>query len=83
MDCVRKICLFHGVVLRAFWGGADRPSIKVPLGDLFGVSNDQVRPIRSLAFTANPGTKSDAQIILHCCFPVLSIFLSKAFMLFI
>ena len=57
----RRLNLFHGVVLRAFWDGADQPSIEVPLGDFFGVSNDQVRPIRSLAFTANPGMISASQ----------------------
>jgi hypothetical protein len=48
--------IFRGFVLRAFWDGRDAPSIEVPLGDFFGVSNGQVRPIKSLAFTTNPGS---------------------------
>ena len=50
-----RLNTFRGLVLRAFWDGAKRPSIEAPLGDLFGVSNGLCRPIRSLAFTANPG----------------------------
>jgi hypothetical protein len=48
----RRPNIFRGLVLRAFWDGEVKPSIEVPLGDFFGVSNGQVRPIRSLAFTA-------------------------------
>jgi hypothetical protein len=48
--------IFRGVILRAFWDGAEAPSIEVPFGDFFGVSNGQVRPVKSLAFTTNPGT---------------------------
>lgn len=68
----RRLNLFHGIVLRAFWDGADTPSIEVPLGDFFGVSNDQVRPIRSLAFTANPGMEMGAQITwgFNCYLPM-------------
>jgi len=46
--------LFHGVVLHAFWDGDVTPSIEVPLGEFFGVSSGQCRPIRSLAFVTNP-----------------------------
>jgi hypothetical protein len=47
--------VFRGLVLRAFWDGSEVPSVEAPLGDLFGVSNGQVRPLRSLAFTTNEG----------------------------
>ncbi|HPN35700.1 MAG TPA: DUF2961 domain-containing protein [bacterium] len=68
----RRLNLFHGVVLRAFWDGSDKPSIEVPLGDFFGVSNDQVRPIRSLAFTVNPGVESSVQLTwgFNCYLPM-------------
>jgi hypothetical protein len=56
-----RLNVFRGLVLRAFWDGADKPSIEVPLGDFFGVSNGQLRPIRSLAFTTNPGADAEAQ----------------------
>jgi len=51
----RRLNLFRGSVLRAFWDGADLPSIEVPLGDFFGISHGRIRPIKSLAFTTNPG----------------------------
>jgi len=54
-----RLATFRGLVLRAFWDGAETPSIEVPLGDLFGVSNGQVRPVRSLAFVTNPGFRQD------------------------
>ena len=34
-----RLNLFRGLVLRAYWDGSDSPSIEVPLGDVFGVSN--------------------------------------------
>lgn len=57
----QRLNVFRGLVLRAFWDGADKPSIEVPLGDFFGVSNGQIRPIRALAFTTNPGADTEAQ----------------------
>jgi hypothetical protein len=50
-----RLNFFRGLVLRAFWDGSGMPSIEVPLGDFFGVSNGQVRSIKSFAFTTNPG----------------------------
>ncbi len=47
--------LFRGVVLRCFWDGSDTPAIEVPLGDFFGVTNGQIRDVKSLAFVTNPG----------------------------
>lgn len=57
---VQRLNIFRGLVLRAFWDGEDAPSIEVPLGDLFGVSNGQIRPVDSLAFTTNPGGNRDS-----------------------
>ena len=54
-----RLATFRGLVLRAFWDGAEKPSIEVPLGDLFGVTNGMVRPIRSLAFVTTPGFRDD------------------------
>jgi hypothetical protein len=51
----RREMLFRGLVLRAYWDGVRTPSIEVPLGDFFGVSNGLLRPINSLAFVSNPG----------------------------
>ncbi len=50
-----RMNVFRGLVFRAYWDGSAIPSIEAPLGDLFGVSNGQVRPLRSLAFTTNEG----------------------------
>jgi len=57
----RRLNVFRGAVLRVFWDGADKPSIEVPLGDFFGVSNGQMRSIKSLAFTTNLGFFNDNQ----------------------
>ena len=51
----RRLNIFRGLVLHAYWDGSPSPSIEVPLGDLFGVTNGQPKPVRSLAFTTNPG----------------------------
>ena len=51
-----RMNIFRGLVLRALWDGEAAPSIEVPLGDFFGVTNGQLRPIRSLAFVTNPGS---------------------------
>ena len=50
-----RLNIFRGLVLRAYWDSARAASIEVPLGDFFGVINGQPKPIRSLAFTVNPG----------------------------
>lgn len=47
--------LFRGVILRCFWDDAETPSIEVPLGDFFGVTNGMIRDVKSLAFVTNPG----------------------------
>lgn len=55
----RRDNLMRGFVLRVFWDGAETPSIEVPIGDFFGVSNGLVRPLNSLAFTTNIGGEMD------------------------
>ena len=52
---VNRLNLFRGLVLRCYWDGAAVPAVEAPLGDLFGVTNGQVRPLRSLAFCTNTG----------------------------
>jgi len=56
-----RLNMFRGVVLRAFWDNSGKPSIEVPLGDFFGVSNGMIRSIKSLAFTTNSGLYDEAQ----------------------
>jgi hypothetical protein len=50
-----RMNIFRGLVLRMFWDGSDIPSVEVPLGDFFGISNGLIRPVESLAFTVNYG----------------------------
>ncbi|WP_226781714.1 glycoside hydrolase family 172 protein [Oceaniglobus trochenteri] len=42
------------IVLRAFWDGADHPSIEAPLGDFFGMGNGLTRNYASLPMQASP-----------------------------
>lgn len=57
-EAIRKReAIFRGLVLRAWWDGADVPAIEVPFGDFFGIANGRYRRIESLAFTANPGSR--------------------------
>ena len=72
-DEERRLNLFRGLVLRAFWNGSSKPSVEVPLGDFFGVTNGLVRPIGSLAFTINPGGMGggpDASWGFNCYLPM-------------
>ena len=50
----------------------DKPSVEVPLGDFFGVTNGQIRPIRSLSFVTNPGLYTEAQLSwgFNCYLPM-------------
>lgn len=66
-----RLNIFRGLVLRAFWDGAETPSVEVPLGDFFGVTNGQPKAIRSLAFTTNPGnSKAQTSWGFNCYFPM-------------
>lgn len=46
---------FRHAIIRMFWDHEEHPSIEVPLGDFFGVSNCRVRSITSLIITINRG----------------------------
>ena len=46
---------FRQAIIRFFWDYEELPSVEVPLGDFFGVSNCRVRPINSLIITINRG----------------------------
>lgn len=72
----QRMNLFRGLVLRIYWDGAEVPSVEVPLGDFFGVTNGVVRPIRSLAFVTTPGaakpdgTESQTSWAFNCYLPM-------------
>ena len=46
---------FRYAVIRMYWDDEKNPSVEVPLGDFFGVSNCRIRPINSLMITINKG----------------------------
>jgi len=56
----RRTKLFRDMILRMYWDGEETPSVECPLGDFFGISNCQVRPIESLVLVANPGSGANA-----------------------
>lgn len=46
---------FRWAVIKMYWDFEQNPSVEVPLGDFFGVSNCRVRPMNSLMITVNRG----------------------------
>ncbi len=44
---------FRRAVIKMFWDHEENPSVEVPLGDFFCVSNCRLRPINSLMITVN------------------------------
>ena len=61
-DEAKRLNMFRGVVLKIFWDGSDKPSVEVPLGDFFGVTNGpESAPSAPLAFVTNPGFYQEAQ----------------------
>jgi len=46
---------FRNAIIRMYWDHEKNPSVEVPLGDLFGVSNCRLRLINSLMITINRG----------------------------
>jgi D-arabinan exo alpha-(1,3)/(1,5)-arabinofuranosidase (non-reducing end) len=60
-NTITRHLMFRVFVLRIFWDGETTPSIEIPLGDFFGISNGFIRPIQSLAFVTNPGADRSTQ----------------------
>jgi len=70
-DSETRAKLFRDMILRMYWDGEETPSVECPLGDFFGISNCQVRPIDSLVLVANPGVNACAETYgLNCYFPM-------------
>jgi hypothetical protein len=46
---------YRNAILRCYWDGAAEPSVEVPLGDFFALTNGRVRQITSVMVTVNPG----------------------------
>ena len=59
---------YRDAILRCFWDGEESPSVKVPLGDFFGVAHARVRHVQSALTAVNPGFGSSHG--LHAYFPM-------------
>lgn len=46
---------FRNAIIRIYWDHEKKPSVEVPLGDFFGVSNCRLRLLNSLMMTINRG----------------------------
>lgn len=62
---------YRDTVLRMYWDGETTPSVEVPLGDFFCISNCTVRRFSSLMMAINLGS-GDAEVNngLNCYFPM-------------
>lgn len=62
---------YRDAVLRMYWDGAEKPSVEVPLGDFFCISNCMVRRFASLMMAVNPGAGPHlANNGINCYFPM-------------
>lgn len=59
---------FRSAILRIFWDYEENPSVEVPLGDFFGVSNCRVRLLNSLLITIYKGCLGSYGF--NCYFPM-------------
>ena len=46
---------YRNAIVRCYWDGASHPSVEVPLGDFFGVTNGRVREYQSALTAVNGG----------------------------
>ena len=62
---------YRDAVLRMFWDGEKHPSVEVPFGDFFCISNCVVRRFTSALMAVNPGGgKHTINNGLNCYFPM-------------
>jgi hypothetical protein len=61
---------YRDCILRMFWDNEETPSVEVPLGDFFCVSNCTVRDKKSLMVTINPGINPNVSMGYNCYFPM-------------
>ncbi len=62
--------VYRKIVLRIWWDDEQTPSVEVPLGDFFCISNCIVRSVNSLMMTVNPGQADLDTHGLNCYFPM-------------
>lgn len=60
---------FRRCIIRMYWDHEENPSVEVPLGDFFGVSNCKVREIKSLMITINRGIMGSYGFNVHFPMP--------------
>ncbi|MBX7257882.1 MAG: DUF2961 domain-containing protein [Candidatus Hydrogenedentes bacterium] len=60
---------FREAILRMFWDGEEHPSVEVPVGDFFCISNCTVRRFSSALMAIHPGSGSTDHG-LNCYFPM-------------
>lgn len=61
---------FRDVIIRMFWDGEKEPSVEVPIGDFFCISNCIVRHINSSLVVINPGRDIGWSNGCNCYFPM-------------
>ena len=64
---------FRNAIIRMYWDNEKSPSVEVPLGDFFGVSNCRLRLINSLMISIFRGTSGSYGLIciFQCHFQVM------------
>ncbi len=62
--------IYRKAILRIWWDNEKTPSVEVPLGDFFCISNCSVRPVNSLMMVINPGSTNMYTHGLNCYFPM-------------
>lgn len=61
---------YRDCILRMYWDNENTPSVEVPLGDFFCVSNCTVRDKKSLMVTINSGLNPYVSMGYNCYFPM-------------
>ncbi|MCX6006245.1 MAG: DUF2961 domain-containing protein [Chloroflexi bacterium] len=62
--------LYRKLILRVWWDDEKSPSVEVPLGDFFCISNCSVRFVNSLMMVINPGSSNMYTHGLNCYLPM-------------
>lgn len=61
---------YRDCVLRMYWDNEETPSVEVPVGDFFCISNCTVREVKSLMVAINPGINNYISMGHNCYFPM-------------
>ena len=62
--------IYRKIILRIWWDNEKIPSVEVPLGDFFCISNCSVRPVNSLMMVVNQGSTDMYTQGLNCYLPM-------------